>query len=104
MGEKFDRTGGIGNVTDYLIDPAGTVSYGITTFSNGTPDIQPEKATTMTFGGVYRPAWAEGLSVSLDRSEERRVGKEWRAREAAFHYKDEATVRRAAEARSNTSS
>ena len=66
MGEKFDRTGGIGNVTDYLIDPAGTVSYGITTFSNGTPDIQPEKATTMTFGGVYRPAWAEGLSVSLD--------------------------------------
>src|SRR5690606_30003739 len=66
MGEKLDRTGGIGNVTDYLIDPAGTVSYGITTFSNGTPDIQPEEAKTKTFGGVYRPAWAEGLSVSLD--------------------------------------
>jgi iron complex outermembrane recepter protein len=66
MGEKFDRTGGIGNVTDYLIDQAGTVSYGITTFSNGTPDIQPEEAKTMTFGGVYRPAWLDGLSVSLD--------------------------------------
>jgi len=66
MGEKFDRTGGIGNVTDYLIDPAGTVSYGITTFSNGTPDIQPEEARTKTFGGVYRPAWASNLSISLD--------------------------------------
>src|SRR5690606_22954829 len=43
MGEKFDRTGGVANVTDYLLDAAGTVSYGITTFSNGTPDIQPEE-------------------------------------------------------------
>lgn len=66
MGEKFDRTGGVGNVTDYLIDPAGTVSYGITTFSNGTPDIQPEEARTKTFGAVYQPAWAQGLSASLD--------------------------------------
>ena len=66
MGEKFDRTGGIGNVTDYLLDPAGTVSYGITTFSNGTPDIKPEEAKTMTLGAVYQPAWAENLSLSLD--------------------------------------
>src|SRR5690606_15700067 len=66
MGEKFDRTGVIGNVTDYLIDPAGTVAYGITTFSNGMPDIQPEEARTKTFGGVYRPAWASNLSISLD--------------------------------------
>lgn len=66
MGEKFDRTGGVANVTDYLLDPAGTVSYGITTFSNGTPDIQPEEARTKTFGGVYMPAWLEGLSISLD--------------------------------------
>jgi hypothetical protein len=66
MGEKFDRTGGLGNVTDYLIAPAGTVSYGITTFSNGTPDIQPEEATTRTLGFVYQPERASGLSVSLD--------------------------------------
>lgn len=66
MGEKFDRTGGIGNVTDYLLDPAGTVSYGITTFSNGTPDIMPEEAKTMTIGAVYQPDWLDGLSFSAD--------------------------------------
>src|SRR5690606_37532273 len=44
MGEKFDRTGGVANITDYLLDPGGGFSYGITTFSNGTPDIEPESA------------------------------------------------------------
>ena len=66
MGEKFDRTGGLGNITDYLIDPGGGVSYGITTFSNGTPDIRPENAKTKVLGFVYRPAKAEGLSLSID--------------------------------------
>jgi len=66
MGEKFDRTGGIGQVTDFLLDPAGTIAYGITTFSNGTPDIKPENAKTMTAGIVYRPNWLDGLSVSAD--------------------------------------
>src|SRR5690606_32258691 len=66
MGEKFDRTGGIGNITDYLLDPGGGVSYGITTFSNGTPDIRPENAKTKVFGVVYQPNWAEGLSASFD--------------------------------------
>ncbi len=66
MGEKFDRTGGIGNVTDYLLDPGGGVSYGITTFSNGTPDIRPERAKTKVFGFVYQPAWAKGVSASVD--------------------------------------
>jgi len=66
MGEKFDRTGGIGQITDYLLDPGGGVSYGITTFSNGTPDIQPEHAKTKVFGVVYQPSWAENLSASVD--------------------------------------
>ena len=66
MGEKFDRTGGIGNITDYLIDPGGGFSYGITTFSNGTPDIRPENAKTKVFGFVLSPAKAQGLSLSLD--------------------------------------
>lgn len=68
MGEKYDRTGGIGNVTDYLADPAGgtAVTYGITTFSNGTPDIRPEEAKTMTIGIVYQPDWLDGLSFSGD--------------------------------------
>ncbi|MFO7286536.1 MAG: TonB-dependent receptor [Gammaproteobacteria bacterium] len=66
MGEKFDRTGGVANVTDYLIDPGGGFSYGITTFSNGTPDIEPESAKTKVFGIVYQPNWAQGLSASVD--------------------------------------
>ncbi|HEU4620413.1 MAG TPA: TonB-dependent receptor [Gammaproteobacteria bacterium] len=66
MGEKFDRTGGVANVTDYLLDPGGGVSYGITTFSNGTPDIRPENARTKVFGFVYQPHWADGISASVD--------------------------------------
>jgi outer membrane receptor protein involved in Fe transport len=66
MGEKFDRTGGIANITDYLLDPGGGFSYGITTFSNGTPDIRPENAKTKVLGFVYTPANAEGLSLSVD--------------------------------------
>ena len=66
MGEKFDRTGGVGNITDYLLDPGGGFSYGITTFSNGTPDIRPENAKTKVLGFVYAPARAQGLSLSVD--------------------------------------
>ena len=66
MGEKFDRTGGIANVIDYLLDPGGGVSYGITIFSNGSPDILPENAKTKTFGFVYQPLWAQALSLSVD--------------------------------------
>ena len=64
MGEKFDRTGGIGNVTDYLLDPPP--SYSVTIFSNGTPDIKPEQAKTKTFGIVYQPTQIRGLSVAAD--------------------------------------
>ena len=66
MGEKFDRTGGVANVVDYFLDPSGGTSYGITTFSNGTPDIKPESARTTVFGFVYQPHWAEGISASVD--------------------------------------
>lgn len=66
MGEKFDRTGGLATVTDYLLDPTGDTTYGTTRFSNGSPDIRPEEARTYTVGGVYQPDWLEGLSISLD--------------------------------------
>ena len=66
IGEKFDRTGGIGNVADYLIDPTGATTYNITQFSNGSPNIQPEKATTGTLGLVYQPGWLPGLGFSAD--------------------------------------
>jgi hypothetical protein len=66
MAEKFDRTGGIGNVTDWLVDPDGDTSYSITRFSNGSPDIQPEDGSTKTMGVVYQPRWLKGLDMSLD--------------------------------------
>ena len=50
IGEKFDRTGGIGNVTDWGMDSNGDESYSITTFSNGSPDIQPERPQPVHWG------------------------------------------------------
>ncbi len=68
MGEKFDRTGGIASVKDYLAEEytENAISYNVTRFSNGSPDIQPERATTGTVGLVYMPRWVEGLSFSMD--------------------------------------
>ena len=36
------------------------------TISSGNPDLQPERALTTTFGGVYRPAWAPDFQLSAD--------------------------------------
>jgi len=68
MAEKFDRTGGIANVTDYLEDINGgsNVTYTVTRFSDGSPDIQPEEAHTKTIGLIYRPEWLKGFAVSAD--------------------------------------
>ena len=64
MGEKYDRTGGTANVSDPLL---GGFQYGVTTFSNGSPDIRPENAKTKVYGFVYQPGWAPGVSASVDR-------------------------------------
>jgi hypothetical protein len=66
MGEKFDRTGGVGNVTDYQLTPPTGVSYGVTVFSNGSPDILPEKGKTKTIGVVFQPAKVSGLNLAVD--------------------------------------
>lgn len=36
------------------------------TISSGNPDLKPERATTLTYGVVYRPTFAPGLQASLD--------------------------------------
>ncbi|MBB1061339.1 TonB-dependent receptor [Lysobacter spongiae] len=36
----------------------------ITTFTGGNPNLQPEESDSYTFGVVYAPSWAEGLSWS----------------------------------------
>ena len=67
MGEKFDRTGGFSApFTDYGITPNPS-PYSSTQYSNGSPNIQPEKAKTTTIGFVYQPLSVDGLSVSVDR-------------------------------------
>lgn len=68
LGERYDRTGGLATVTDYGEDPTGGPAsrYDVTIVQGGNPNVQPEEAKTVTAGVVFRPAWAERLSFSLD--------------------------------------
>jgi hypothetical protein len=68
IGEKFDRTGGVAFLFDSAIDETKPFStwYMAISRSNGSPDIEPEKARTHVIGAVYRPHWLEGLSFSAD--------------------------------------
>ncbi len=38
----------------------------ISTLTTGNPNLQPEKADTTTYGVIYQPSWAQGLSMSVD--------------------------------------
>ena len=64
LSERFDKTGGVSTITDerYPLDGATTV----TIFSGGNPNVNPEKADTVTAGAVYRPDFVPGLSASVD--------------------------------------
>jgi outer membrane receptor protein involved in Fe transport len=70
LSERFDKTGGIGNVFDPRSasdNPAwGNQTYQVTIFSGGNPNIKPEKADTFTAGVVFEPTFARGLSLSVD--------------------------------------
>ncbi len=74
IGEKFDRTGSLASrVLDYGVvyntdgtPVATTPQFDFTTYSNGSPDIKPEKARTSTVGLMYQPSWLEGLTFSTD--------------------------------------
>jgi len=55
-----------------LINPAGVTDnhtgiVGQAPFiTNANPNLQPEKANTLTAGVVYRPSWLENFSISAD--------------------------------------
>lgn len=68
LGERFDRTGSVATVTDWLEDPNGatTSSYSVTTVSGGNPNVRPEEAKTFTMGVVYQPSWLEGFQAAVD--------------------------------------
>ncbi|WP_232332824.1 TonB-dependent receptor domain-containing protein [Novosphingobium aquimarinum] len=41
-------------------------SYFITSLTGGNPDLDPEKADTLSFGVVYQPVFVPGLNLSID--------------------------------------
>lgn len=65
LSERFDKTGGVANIDD----PRTTnvvETLGVTRFSGGNPNVNPEEAETFTAGLVFRPDAVPGLSLSLD--------------------------------------
>lgn len=64
LGERFDRTGGSANITDFGLP--GNPAYPVTVVQGGNPNVNPEKADTFTVGAVYRPQWLPGLDLSVD--------------------------------------
>jgi outer membrane receptor protein involved in Fe transport len=70
LSERFDKTGGVGNVVDprsAADNPAwGGKTYQTTVFSGGNPNIKPEQADTYTLGAVVTPPFLPGLSASVD--------------------------------------
>lgn len=71
ISDRFDRTGGIANITDKKTPVAGqppinTTAYTTTIVSGGNPNIEPEVGNTFTVGLVYQPAWLRGFDISVD--------------------------------------
>jgi outer membrane receptor protein involved in Fe transport len=64
LSERFD-TQTSGSLIDDPLTPQ-LEPYIAATTVGGNPNIGPELADTVTFGIVYQPAWAEGLSGSID--------------------------------------
>ena len=68
LAERYDRTGGVATVTDYLEDPTGGPNsrYTVTTVSGGNPLVKPETAKTYTAGIVFRPRNNNNFDISVD--------------------------------------
>jgi iron complex outermembrane receptor protein len=70
LSERFDKTGGAGNIIDRRTtaqNPTwGGQTYQVTIFSGGNPNIAPEKADTYTVGAVFQPEFLPGFSASVD--------------------------------------
>jgi outer membrane receptor protein involved in Fe transport len=65
LSERYDRTGAGGNVDHDPLYPDDATRL-VRLVSGGNPNVGPEKADTLTFGGVYQPSWARGLAFSID--------------------------------------
>lgn len=47
--------------------PPQTVEQGVAGLSGGNPNLKPEQGDTLTYGVVWTPSFAKGLSVAVDR-------------------------------------
>jgi iron complex outermembrane receptor protein len=63
LADRYDQTGSAGSVTDPFMGGAQT---NIFQAGGGNPNIRPEEADTVSYGIVYQPNWAQGLSMSFD--------------------------------------
>jgi len=57
---------GQNQVINTIVDPRDNVANFVTQLTGGNPNLNPEKADTKAVGVVLQPAFAPGLSVSLD--------------------------------------
>jgi outer membrane receptor protein involved in Fe transport len=69
--ERFDFQGSGGSVNDPApvgLNGATNQSFQITSVAVGNPNVNPEKADTLTLGAIYRPSFdvLNGLQLSLD--------------------------------------
>ncbi len=48
-------------------DPPVVIEQSVSGLSGGNPNLAPEKGTTLTFGLVWQPTFAKGLSLTIDR-------------------------------------
>jgi outer membrane receptor protein involved in Fe transport len=63
LAERFDSQGGGVVVRDPVFNNSNVT---LSQFSTGNPNVDPEKATTLTAGVVLKPTFAPGLQLSLD--------------------------------------
>jgi outer membrane receptor protein involved in Fe transport len=63
LSERFDWQGQGGSARDPLFN---NESFAFNTTIGGNPNVDPEKADTITLGAVYQPSWLPGLGLSVD--------------------------------------
>jgi iron complex outermembrane receptor protein len=59
------QTGGASGYFDLLTNSSGPSGI-VSTSQGGNANLVPEKADTLTFGGVFRPSAVPGLSIAVD--------------------------------------
>jgi iron complex outermembrane recepter protein len=64
LSERFDSSRGPGNVTDP--QSGSTLPYAVSVIAGGNPNVNPEKADTLTYGFVFQPSWLDGFATSVD--------------------------------------